>query len=327
MFAPDPRCPRENFDDLRNLLLSISQWYCEEEMSAEEIEGRLHDAWDMLVQTSKITPCASPEQDSLVVLISSIKEFGILHHEDRDIKDQETAVLPNGQKLWIDLPYLAQEIQQAWIMESSQYTSTERANFAALTAKLCAVGICESELSFVALSLLKETLEVQRPLTKLPERHCDIPKSENLLSITELLPACFEWISNANFKLVKLAAQNDDPSFPIFFQLNDRIATDLGDLAVKAKVTQPGFSIARWLFWRLRLKELSRCGDEVIAKLAGQCFHEMIHTGIVLGIDVRGEKNYFEKVYEELGSELKRREGMIECVDKSDVNINMNWAD
>ncbi|KAJ5588781.1 hypothetical protein N7537_011459 [Penicillium hordei] len=320
--APDPTYPRGNLEDLRNLLLSISEWYTEGKRSVSLIEDYLLDAWDVLIQTSKMTPSTSPEQDSLVVLISSIKEFGILHRNERDTQEQETTMFSNGQKFWIDLPYLARKMQHSWIIESHQYTTTERANFAVLTAKLCAGGICEAELSFVALWLLRETLEVQRPLTK----QLDIPKSENSLSITELLPACFSWLSNAKFKLIKLVAQNYDPTLSMVIESNHQIHMDIGDLAAKANITQPGFSLPRWVFWRLRLKELSRCGDAVIAKLAEQSFSEMVHTGVVLGIVVHGERNYFEKVNEALIAEFKAK-GMTETVDASDININMDWAD
>lgn len=97
-------------------------------------------------------------------------------------------------------------------------------------------------------------------------------------------------------------------------------------LAVKANIRSSGFSISRWVFWRFRLKELTSCGDEEISQLARQIFDEMIHTGVVLGIDVHGEKNYLKKVHEALSSEFKTR-GMAECVGASDVSINLDWAD
>lgn len=327
--APNPATPKENFNDLRNFLLSISQWYSENQWDVAQIEDSLHDAWDMLVQTSKITPATSPEQDRLVVLVSSTKELGILHRKEKDKmfnEDKKAAILSNGQSLWIDLPYLAEEMQRAWVTESTQYTTTERANFAVFSAKLCVVGICETELSPIALWLLKETLEVERPLSMDLEDDLNITENKDVLSVNDLLPACFAWLSTANFKLVKLAAQNYDPASSMTIKAGHPISTDRGILATKAKVTEPGFSLARWVFWRLRLKELSRCENEVIAKLAQQSFDEMIHTGIVLGIDVHGEKNYFDKVHEALHSEFTAR-GMIGSVDTIDINISMDWAD
>jgi hypothetical protein len=147
-----------------------------------------------------------------------------------------------------------------------------------------------------------------------------------MFSVNDLFPACFTWLSIANFKFFKLAAQNYNPASSMTIKAGHQIPTDLRILASKAKVTEPGFSLARWVFWRLRLKELSRCENKLITKLAQQTFDEMIHTGIVLGIDVHGEKDYFDKVHEALHSEFTAR-GMIGSVDKSDINISMDWAD
>ncbi|KAJ5080984.1 hypothetical protein N7456_013694 [Penicillium angulare] len=55
-------------------------------------------------------------------------------------------------------------------------------------------------------------------------------------------------------------------------------STKPGSLAIKARISSPGFSIARWIFWRLRLKELTSCKDEEISLLAEQSFDVMTDT-------------------------------------------------
>ncbi|KAJ5632669.1 hypothetical protein N7490_009008 [Penicillium lividum] len=307
-YAPKPACPGGNFDDIRNCILSIGEIYHQGHWDTAELEAGLHDAWDMLVQISKITPATSPEQDKLVVLRGGSQDTPFSHGDQTKINN---------------LPFLAQDLQNEWITKSQTYTSCERQNLAAFTAKLYAAGLFENELSFVALWLLKTTLEEEIPLRKHASEDDHIAPCD---TVAELLPACFAWLANANFKLLTMAADNYNPCPPASTTSDHEARTESGSLAIKANMKSSGFSISRWVFWRFRLKELTSCADEEISQLARQSFDEMIHTGVASGIHVHGEKNYLNKVHEALSSEFKAR-GMTECVDASDVSINLDWAD
>ncbi|KAL1961694.1 hypothetical protein VTN77DRAFT_1298 [Rasamsonia byssochlamydoides] len=324
VFAPDPANPQGNWEDLRNFIVSLGQPYVEHAIDVAQIENNLHDMWDILIQTAKITPAISPEHDRLVNLVLLAREFGIFHRKKKDgtsNEEKEEAILTNGQRFWTDLPYLVEEIQDAWTKESKGFTVTERHNFAVFTAKLCAVGVCDTELSFCALWLIREALETERSLTKSEGDGED----KNPLSIADILPACLAWFQHNNFKLLKLAVQNYDHT-PATTGDDVQLSMAPGDLAVKANVTQSGFSVARWLFWRQRFKELSRCGNEQVAKLGKEGFDEMVRTGIALGYDIPGEKKYWEKVFETLDQEFVARGGK-DCVGPDDVEIDMDWAD
>lgn len=184
-------------------------------------------------------------------------------------------------------------------------------------------------MSFVALWLLKKTLEEEIPLRNDANEDEDFTQCDGSIlksTVAELLPACFEWLANANFKLLTMAAENYNPCPSASMTSDHEARTKSGSLAVKANIKSYGLSISRWVFWRFRLKELTSCADEEISQLARQGFDEMIHTGVVLGIDVHGEKNYLDKVHEAVSSEFKAR-GMTECVDASDVSINLGWVD
>lgn len=279
----------------------------------------------MLIQTAKITPAISSEHDRLVTLVLLAREFEIFHRKKKDgtsnkeKQEEEEAILPNGQRFWTDLPYLVEEIQDAWTNESKGFTATERHNFAVFTAKLCAVGVCDNELSSCALWSIREALETERSITKAEGAP---------LSIADILPACLSWFQHNNFKLLKLAVQNYNDHHTSAMAGDDVQPSIMapGHLAVKANVTQSGFSVARWLFWRQWFQRIESLRERPVAKLGKEGFEEMVRTGIALGYDIPGEKKYWEKVFEALDQEFVAR-GRKGCVGPDDVEIDMDWAD
>ncbi|KAJ5560190.1 hypothetical protein N7513_002589 [Penicillium frequentans] len=330
-FAPKHASSGENFDDIRNFILSIGELYHQGHWNTAELEAGLHDAWDMLVQTSKITPATSPEQDKLVVLVLTIGALRIFSHtnESSEGKSQDISFSHGDPSRNNNLPLFARDLQNEWITKSQQSTSCERESLAVFTAKLYAAGLFEIELNFVALWLLKKTLEEDLPLRNDANEDDGITQCDGLISkpaVAELLPACFAWSANANFKLLTAAAESYNPCQSASMTSDYEAQTKPGSLAVKANIRSSGFSISRWVFWRFRVKELTSCADEEISQLARRIFDDMIHTGVVLGIEVHGEKNYLNKVHEAVSTEFKAR-GMTQCVDASDVSINLDWAD
>ncbi|KAJ5288061.1 hypothetical protein N7478_003747 [Penicillium angulare] len=313
------------FDDIRNMILSLGENYHQEHWNSAQLEAGLHDTWDFLIQTSKATPAISPEQDKLVVLILTIGALRVFSRRS-EIKAGQTQniTLSHHDQSRTNLPFLALDLQKEWITKSQQYTSCERKSLAVFTAKLYAAGIFENELSIVALWLLKMTLEERIPLRHDTNQYDS--GSMRKSTVADLLPACFAWLANANFKLLTMAAENHNPCSSVSLTSGHEARIVTGSLAAEANVERSGFSISRWVFWRFRLKELTFCADQEISQLARESFNEMIHTGVVLGIDVHGEKTYLGKVHEAVSSEFKKR-GMTECVDASDVSINLDWAD
>jgi len=336
----DPTRPREMWRGLRDEVIGLSDQYFNHHLCVGQVDERLHDLWDELIHIAKVTPADSAEHDRLVTLVLEARELGsfarkiVENGEDR----QEEAVLPDGQRLWSDLPFLVQALQDFWTKESMALVSTERESLSVLTAKLCAVGVCPAELSRCALWLFKETLETERPLVHLQGAMSggDSKDSSSHPSIADLLPACLAWLRYNNFKLAKLSVANDnhDPASGIS---TDRVFTTPGDLASDANVTQDGFSVARWLFWRRRFNELHRAANatdntgtvdlnQQVAKLTRACFEEAVLTGLHVGLDIPGEKKYLENLFEALDHELIAR-GLTQCVGPEDIEIDMNWAE
>ncbi|OGM49948.1 hypothetical protein ABOM_001589 [Aspergillus bombycis] len=302
-FEYDPANPQETWQDFRWRILNISHGYLEGHWDMPFVEQGLHDLWDELIHVAKRHPAGSAEHDRLVTLILDVQQCGPIERKKKDAPadaEPEPVVLPNGQRLWSDLPYLVQEFQDAWMKESMGYTAAQREGVAALTARLCAVGVFPSELGRCALWLFKETFETERPLTRAEGER-------------------------PSFKLVTFTVTNHDYPPP---SMGDDVqaSTAPGDLAPRSEFPCSGFSIPRWVFWRRRYKHFYHCGNEQIAKLARACFEEAVFKGARMGIELPGEKIFLVRIFEALDLEMAAR-GMPGSVDPEDIEIDMDWAE
>lgn len=306
---------------LRDDLIRIGHLYFDFTLDMVRIEEYLHDTWDELIHAGTILPPCSPEQDRLVTLVLEMRELGTFaHRTDRDSEVlRELAVMPNGQRVWSELPYLAEDFQTFWIAESVNLYGKERESLAALTAKLCATGVCPGNMASCALWLFKEVLEAEGA----PMSGDDISKKAQL-SIAELLPACHEWLKYGNHQLAKRCAENYQPTY-INSSFSNIVSTSPGILATNANVEGEGFSMLRWLFWRQRFAELMLSEVEQVVKPARSCFELMIGTGRGIGISIPGEKIYLERLFEALDKELVAR-NMRGCVGPEDIEIDPAWA-
>ncbi|KAF5857578.1 hypothetical protein ETB97_005645 [Aspergillus alliaceus] len=184
-----------------------------------QVEERLRDLWDELIHAAQALQAPSAEFDRLVTLALEARELGpYVRKKEAGISNevQEEAILPNGQHLWTDLPYLVQEFEDAWAKES--------------------MGRC-------ALWLFKQTFEVEKPLTPTQEGS---DTEDTCPSTTEMLPACIARLKYDKVRLMKLSAAN----FGLTSSLTEKgtqMSTALGDLALHLNIPQDGFSLARWL--------------------------------------------------------------------------------
>jgi len=275
----------------------------------------LHDAWDKIIHAATILPIDSAEHDRLLTLVHEVRELGFLVHKKKNyqsgIEEINEAKMPNGQRLWTDLPYLAQDCQKYWLEESIRLPAAERSSLAVLTAKLCSTGICSVELAQCALWLFKETLETDlKDSTPLPD----------------LLPACVEWLNHCNHKLAKLSADNTNP-----LDSSRQLSLAPGLLTKNTNntnITRDGFSIARWLFWRQRLGDLYLSGGPEVARTARKGFEVMVNTGFRIGIEIPGEHKFLQKTFEALDKELVKlsESGLQGCVSSSMIDVDPAWA-
>lgn len=104
-----------------------------------------------------------------------------------------------------------------------------------------------------------------------------------------------------------------------------------GPLAVDAGVRESGFSVARWLFWRKRVKDFALSDDVELAAEGKRVFDEMMIVGRLTESRLPGEKIYWDKVTERMDRlvEKRIRTGGRTTVEMEDVEheIDLNWVD
>jgi hypothetical protein len=265
----------KNWHSIRMFIMSITRQYeraANSDIPQEvEFEYDLHELWYWVVHSARYLSSDHPAQDRLVNQVLHAREMGVLSRkkiepskagegeEEEHDQETETATTSDG-NIWADLPFLVDEVQAAW-KTSTKFPSVERHNLSAFIARLASVGVRDPELGIVALWILRDTLETPRPLTGRTGEATNTSDSEQQLTTTvaDLLPATLSWFLYCGYRIRNLCLVNQ----------NFEADSETGELAKAANVTpNSGFSVARWMFWRDRLEEISRCEDEVVAPLA-----------------------------------------------------------
>lgn len=208
--------------------------------TVEELEMEIHNNWYIAIQAAKNYSHGNANQDALVMQILRQREIGTLSHA---VKSPETglytAVLPidfAGQRIWKDLPFLAEDICMAWD-DFLNLPANQRRNLAAFLARLVSVGVCTDALAGCALMLFREALEAPRAFESSPDS-VD-------LSIADLLPSLESWLEISGDKLIALSEQQ--------MKVKGDMSL-LGTLAIDAGVAAGGFHPSRWMFWKSRLE-------------------------------------------------------------------------
>ncbi|MFD0525506.1 DUF3632 domain-containing protein [Paractinoplanes durhamensis] len=133
-------------------------------------------------------------------------------------------------RVFTDLPVLGAQLREEWNGGRPQAEWTALNSFA---ARLTAAGTHDALLlGLWTISSALETFE----------------------GPAENLPAAVEWFTQAGDRLAGAAIHGRT------------YAARLGELAAQAGVTEPGFSVPRWAFWRSRLQTLSREGFKAIKR-------------------------------------------------------------
>lgn len=232
-------------------------------------EWDLHELWYLFLRAATITDADNAAQDRLASQILHTREMGTLSRllpsddpGDNGKGKVETAMTSDGE-IWRDLPFLAQDVQKAW-KESVGLSRVQRHNLSAFVARLAGYGVRDPELCSCSIWILRDALETPRLLVSEGDSG-----EQQEPSIAELLPAAMAWFQYAGHKLESLSIANYAPA-----------DSDVGELAHRAGVRPiNGFSTARWLFWRARFEELSRCEEKEIADVATRAFRLMMSWG------------------------------------------------
>jgi len=128
-------------------ILNINYRYAQSNEPATFFQQDIHDLWYMFIRTAQVTDADSPSQDRHVTQLIFAKGLGTR------LRTGQTA--DDTFKLWTDLPYLLEDMREAWEKQSMKLDPTHRRNFAVFTARLLALGVCDSSISWCALWLLR----------------------------------------------------------------------------------------------------------------------------------------------------------------------------
>jgi hypothetical protein len=212
------------------------------------LDYELHTLWYVFFVAAQNFEVENPKQDTLIRQLLQIRELGAL----KEKFTSSSAVASNGAKIWSDLPYLVEDLEKYWREEALKITTEQRTNLASFIARLVAVGVGADGLTELFVTLMRDTLETPRRLSREDEGEG--------ISVEELLPAVQVWLRFAARKLGSVS----ETKIP-----GGSVAVQLGSLA-KSKgpkgVEEGGFSASRWAFWKERLQELNKEGKGGVAK-------------------------------------------------------------
>jgi hypothetical protein len=195
-----------------------------------------------------------PAQDRLTRLVLWARELDVLR---RGMKgDVQEAVTADGH-IWIDLPFMVLDVQEAWnsVMLPSE-SIAQRCNLAAAVARLAGLGVPDEAFSGCGLAVMSLALET------LSDQDGSIQTGLRLLPVVQI------WLHYAGDKLLRLSIANhptDESAWCAEVGLSYR------GLAHAAGIETVGFSQERFLFWKNRLSELKESDDEAVKEVAGAC--------------------------------------------------------
>lgn len=261
-------------------------------------EEDFHHLWFMVIELAKIIPTDGCDQDALVCLLLYFRELGTLAGQ---VGGRNTS-RHGGAGIWIDLPYFAPALLDAW-GKAEEFSDMARVNLAAFTGRCVALGVEGAEKP--ALWLLRKTLEVE---------YVDQLANGASLNLEHWISASVILLEHCVHHILSLCIHHGN--------------SGSGDAqflpATREQVESSDFKLESWLLWRKKFQELSGNENVVIAKNAKGGFEAMIGCGRELGFVVDGEGRYLERVYRELREELGRSGNT--SVGVEDIITDPNWV-
>jgi hypothetical protein len=190
----------------------------------DHVEGMLWSAWQAVISAADTPDDAV--QSRLVGLLTAIKGRGILARGD----GQECTVW--DMRAHVDLPVFGAQMRETWNFAPPAVSPGTWANLNAFVAQLTAGGI---DFSLYGIWALRDALEMDEQ------------------DVSPVLPAAVQWFRCAGPVLASLALKG---------AAHPQRADWLGPLCAKAGLTDLGFTIRRWNFWKSRLEEIVAAGGE-----------------------------------------------------------------
>ncbi|CAG9972446.1 unnamed protein product [Clonostachys byssicola] len=250
-----------NFDDVTRSYLHTQYLLIPEEL-------RFHQIWYEVIQVFKHR---AQDHERLVIKLVAMRETGHLPLPPLVDGSPRNDSFSDGRRLWSELPIFSPDLIEEYTThywDNAHYNDSQRGNLAAAVGILLSVGIYDGP-ALVALSLLREVLETDRPLLPTSaDAHSqqEVPISvEQGIIYTENLVLC------AQNALILLASNRCGAATSVP-HLNYAHFPDLsapGELAVRSGLVPSdlrGYSPGRWAFWKKRLEELEDFQGSTLAE-------------------------------------------------------------
>ncbi|KAB8296960.1 hypothetical protein EYC80_002366 [Monilinia laxa] len=299
---------RARKEEILDTILSFCCSYIKDTLRKPQDEsmGALVNIWDVFMNVAQVIEWTDPFHDRLICLLLWTKEFEVLR---RTIQPEEI----NTRSAW-ECHRLVEVVQDSWkeLIFAPHDTLAKQCNLASFTSTALAVG-SHDWLGITALWYLHQALEMSDSMT------------------VRLAPTTIIWIRTAGAKLLTfsiLEKKWENKNFD-----NDSLDVASlqipGILAEVAGVTDHGFSLKRWFFWKSRFERLSLDEDEETRIWAMDTvgymtqFDSMLYYGMSEGVKIEGESTLRER------NENKRRktdeskankEGHVYCKLEADEN-------
>ncbi|ESZ93176.1 hypothetical protein SBOR_6455 [Sclerotinia borealis F-4128] len=232
----------------------------------DDSKEALVSVWKILTEAAQTVESNDPFHDKLICLLLWTGEFDVLR---KSLHPEEI----HTRSSW-ECHHLVKVMQNSWkeLIFPAHDTIEKKCSLATFTAKALAMGT-HDWLGISALWYLREALEMADKAT------------------IHLAPSTIIWIRIAGAKLLRFSVlekkwDNHDL---------DREALDIvriqtpGILAQRAGVTQDGFSLERWFFWKGRFENLAPDEDEESRAWAKDTVDYMTEFDSMLDYNMKGE--------------------------------------
>jgi hypothetical protein len=235
-------------------VLSHSYTMAQPDTPIQIYEQEIRDTWYLFILAAKNIDAHHPAQDRLTRLVLWARELDVLR---RGMKGHEQEAVTADGRIWIDLPFMVLDVQEAWnsVMLPTE-SIAQRCNFAAAVARLAGLGVLDEAFSGCGLAVMGLALET------LSDQDGSIQTGLRLLPVVQI------WLHYAGDKLLRLSIANyptDESAWCAEVGLSYR------GLVREAGIETVGFSQERFIFWKSRLSELKESDDEAMKGVAGAC--------------------------------------------------------
>ncbi|KAI0146144.1 hypothetical protein GGR57DRAFT_479626 [Xylariaceae sp. FL1272] len=212
----------------------------------EATAAELHNIWYIFTLSASNIDADHPAQDRLVRIVLWARELGAICGPDGTSMNS-AAVTPGG-KLWSDLPFLHEDLRDAWTHITSSTASSapvEARNLAAAIARLDGLGVCDDKLTGCGSDIMRRALE---------------EGSSGQLTHAQLLAMVEVWLRYAGDKLLAAASRG--------VTINDGWNT-----TGPPSTQQSTLSRNTVLTWMERLSELKASESQDVKVVAERCFN------------------------------------------------------